>query len=40
VGVVVLTVIYGVISARKGLGTPTSTAHEVGPAVLAGGGAR
>jgi carbon starvation protein CstA len=37
VAVVVLTVAYGVISIRRALGTPTSTAHEVGPVALAGG---
>ena len=37
VAVVALTVAYGVISIRRALGTPTSTAHEVGPVALAGG---
>jgi carbon starvation protein len=36
VAVVLLTVAYGVISIRKALGTPTSTAHEIGPVALAG----
>jgi carbon starvation protein len=40
VAVVLLTVAYGVIGVRKALGTPTSTAHEVGPVALAGGSAR
>jgi carbon starvation protein len=39
VAVVVLTVAYGVIAIRKALGTPTSTAHEVG-VIAAAGGAR
>src|SRR2546426_1624708 len=36
VAVVVSTLAYAVISVRKALGTPTSTAHEVGPVALAG----
>jgi len=36
VAVVVLTVAYGVISIRKALGTPTSTAREVGAVAVAG----
>jgi carbon starvation protein len=36
VAVVVVTVVYGVIGIRKALGTPTSTAHEVGPIGLVG----
>ena len=37
VAVVALTVAYGVISIRRALGTPTSTAREVGPVAVAGG---
>jgi len=37
VAVVVVTVVYGVIGIRKALGTPTSTAHEVGAIGLVGG---
>jgi carbon starvation protein len=36
VAVVVSTLAYAVISVRKALGTPTSTAHEVGVVALAG----
>jgi carbon starvation protein CstA len=36
VAVVVLTVAYGLISIRRALGTPTSTAHEVGVALAGG----
>ena len=40
VAVVVSTLFYAVTTIRKALGTPTSTAHEVGPVALAGGSAR
>ena len=36
VAVVVSTLAYAVISVRKALGTPTSTAREIGPVALAG----
>jgi carbon starvation protein len=37
VAVVLSTLLYALLEIRKALGTPTSTAHEVGPVALAGG---